>query len=228
MDHKEAGKTCLVVQTVEALRADSSRRSSRRAQAGRGARQRQRRARAAACTCASIAASLSRERDRGPQAGDRGLPRSRPRCVLEIDTSAGARRLRLGEAYRVQNTPTLRAELEHVALAPPLPSLPRRSPRAWSLGPRSPERSPSAEADVPVRCWIPRCAPSPRSRSSIASSTSARVGALAVLAGGLQHARQPLQLRAPRGTRRSPARRARPRRCSRGGRGWSRAASASR
>ena len=40
--------------------------------------------------------------------------------LLDIDTSAGTRRLRLGEAFRVQHTPTLRAELEH-ALAP-LPS----------------------------------------------------------------------------------------------------------
>ena len=37
--------------------------------------------------------------------------------LLDIDTSAGTRRLRLGEAYRVQHTPTLLAELEH-ALAP--------------------------------------------------------------------------------------------------------------
>jgi hypothetical protein len=34
--------------------------------------------------------------------------------VLEMDTSTGRRRLRLGEAYRVQPTPTLRAELESV------------------------------------------------------------------------------------------------------------------
>jgi hypothetical protein len=37
--------------------------------------------------------------------------------VLEINTSAGIRRVRLGESYRVKHTPTLRAELEHV-LAP--------------------------------------------------------------------------------------------------------------
>ena len=37
--------------------------------------------------------------------------------LLDIDTSTGTRRLRLGEAYRVQHTSTLRAELEH-ALAP--------------------------------------------------------------------------------------------------------------
>jgi hypothetical protein len=40
--------------------------------------------------------------------------------VLDIDTSAGTRRLRLGGEYRVAATPTLLAELEH-ALAPSLP-----------------------------------------------------------------------------------------------------------
>jgi hypothetical protein len=40
--------------------------------------------------------------------------------VLDVDTSAGTRRVKLGDAFRVQHTPTLRAELEH-ALAP-LPS----------------------------------------------------------------------------------------------------------
>jgi hypothetical protein len=34
--------------------------------------------------------------------------------VLEILTSAGTRILRLGEAYRVQHTPVVRAELEQV------------------------------------------------------------------------------------------------------------------
>src|SRR5204863_331361 len=37
--------------------------------------------------------------------------------LLDVETSAGTRRLRLGEAYRVEHTATLRAELEH-ALAP--------------------------------------------------------------------------------------------------------------
>ena len=50
--------------------------------------------------------------------------------VLEINTSAGTRRVRLGEAYRVQHTPTLRAELEQ-ALAP----VPRSLPAAASLRP---------------------------------------------------------------------------------------------
>ena len=36
---------------------------------------------------------------------------------IELDTSAGLRRLRLGKEFRVQHTPSLRAELEH-ALAP--------------------------------------------------------------------------------------------------------------
>ncbi len=34
--------------------------------------------------------------------------------LLLLETAAGTRRLRLGEAYRVQHTPTLLAELEHV------------------------------------------------------------------------------------------------------------------
>ncbi|MCW3027519.1 MAG: polymerase subunit alpha, partial [Solirubrobacterales bacterium] len=41
--------------------------------------------------------------------------------LLDISTSAGTRRLRLGREYRVQHTPTLLAELEH-ALSPPLPN----------------------------------------------------------------------------------------------------------
>jgi hypothetical protein len=40
--------------------------------------------------------------------------------VLDIDTSSGTRRLRLGSEYRVAHSPTLLAELEH-ALAPLLP-----------------------------------------------------------------------------------------------------------
>ena len=34
--------------------------------------------------------------------------------VLDIQTSAGPRTLRLGEGYRVAPTPSLRAELEHI------------------------------------------------------------------------------------------------------------------
>ncbi len=33
---------------------------------------------------------------------------------IEIAAAAGMRRLRLGEAYRVQNTPSVRAELESI------------------------------------------------------------------------------------------------------------------
>ncbi len=34
--------------------------------------------------------------------------------MLDIQTSAGPRTLRLGEGYRVAPTPSLRAELEHI------------------------------------------------------------------------------------------------------------------
>ncbi len=51
--------------------------------------------------------------------------------VLDIDTGAGVRRLKLGEAFRVQHTPTLRAELEH-ALAPlRAAATPEIGDRAW-------------------------------------------------------------------------------------------------
>ena len=41
--------------------------------------------------------------------------------LIDIDTSAGIRRMRLGDRFRVAHTPTLLAELDRV-LAPSLPS----------------------------------------------------------------------------------------------------------
>ena len=38
---------------------------------------------------------------------------------IEIATGEGMRRLRLGESYRVQNTPTVRAELESIFTSTP-------------------------------------------------------------------------------------------------------------
>ena len=42
--------------------------------------------------------------------------------VLELKTTAGARRLRLGEDFRVAPTATLRAELEHILGPAALPA----------------------------------------------------------------------------------------------------------
>ena len=72
--------------------------------------------------------------------------------LLDIDTSAGTRRLRLGEAYRVQHTPTLRAELEHALAPTPASAKQRRPPND--------------------------CAATPRSRSATANATSSRLGPL--------------------------------------------------
>jgi DNA polymerase III subunit alpha len=114
VDHKEAGKTCLVVQSVQ-LFAPSHREIERA------------RAEAAASSVAASAEPVHLRVDAAeltPAAiddlkhaiGDYPGPAE---VVLDIGTSSGTRRLRLGKEYRVRPTPTLLAELEH-ALAPPV------------------------------------------------------------------------------------------------------------
>ncbi len=114
VDHKEAGKTCLVVQTVEAFSPSAEE-----------IEQAQARADAAALTATTLAqpvhlcvsaTSLSRGAIDELKQAIEDFP-GPAEVLLDIDTSTGTRRLRLGEAYRVQHTSTLRAELEH-ALAP--------------------------------------------------------------------------------------------------------------
>jgi DNA polymerase-3 subunit alpha len=114
VDHKEAGKTCLVVQAVEAF-APSEEEIERAETQARAAR----RARRAAMEPVRLQVDAARvpagaieevkdiiESHSGPA-----------EVVLEMITSAGTRVLRLGEDYRVQHTPYVRAELE-AALAP--------------------------------------------------------------------------------------------------------------
>ena len=115
VDHKEAGKTCLVVQTVEpfAPSRGGDRAGPRRGRRGRRARRRTLAQPvhlrvSADCLSSGAIDELKHAIEDFPGPAE---------VLLEIDTSAGTRRLRLGEAYRVQHTPTLRAELEH-ALAP--------------------------------------------------------------------------------------------------------------
>jgi DNA polymerase-3 subunit alpha len=115
VDHKEAGKTCLVVQSVQPFAPSEQEIERARAAAA---------VRAAAPPPEPVhvrvdASELSHSaiEDLKQAIGDFPGPTE---VVLEIGTSAGTRRLRLGSEYRVQHTPTLLAELEH-ALAPPLP-----------------------------------------------------------------------------------------------------------
>jgi DNA polymerase-3 subunit alpha len=118
VDHKEAGKTCLVAQSVEAFKPSQEEIERASSQA---------RAAAAAATALARPLLLSvAAADLSPHALDdlRQAIEDFPgaaEVLLDIHTDGGTRRLRLGKEFRVQHTPTLRAELEH-ALAP-LPAI---------------------------------------------------------------------------------------------------------
>jgi len=114
VDHKEAGKTCVVVQTVEPFAPSRQEIEQARAKAEAAARMATSMAEpvhlqvSASCLSNAAIDELKRALEDFPGPAE---------VVLEIDTKKGVRRLRLGEAYRVQHTSTLRAEIEH-ALAP--------------------------------------------------------------------------------------------------------------
>jgi DNA polymerase-3 subunit alpha len=111
VDHKEAGKTCLVVQSVERFAPTQEEIERARTQARSQARTTT--ALAQPVHLRVAAADLSEgtidelkqmlEECRGPA-----------EVIVEIDRSDGStQRVRLGEEYRVRHTPTLRAELEN-------------------------------------------------------------------------------------------------------------------
>jgi DNA polymerase-3 subunit alpha len=121
VDHKEAGKTCLIVQSVERFAPSQEEIVQARAKSDATAQRRGKAASALAETVhlrvhvSALGAALIEDLKHAIE----DFPGS-AEVVLDVDTSAGTRRLKLGEAFRVAHTPTLRAELEH-ALAP-LPS----------------------------------------------------------------------------------------------------------
>ncbi len=116
VDHKEAGKTCLLVQSAERF-APSEQEVAR---AGAKAS-----AEAAAATEAAQpvhvsvdAADLSPGALRGLRSAIEEFP-GQAEILFDVRTSAGACvRLRLGEEFRVQHTPALRAELEQALSSP--------------------------------------------------------------------------------------------------------------
>ena len=114
VDHKEAGKTCLVVQSVESFAPSQEEIEHAAAQAH---------AAAAAATAIARPVHLSVEVAHLTLSAIEALGQAiedfpGPAEVrLEIRTSTGTRRLRLGQEHRVRHTPTLLAELQH-ALAP--------------------------------------------------------------------------------------------------------------
>ena len=114
VDHKEAGNTSLVVQSVEPFAPSEEEIERARTKAD---------AEAKTATALAHPVRLCIDASSLPASAIedcKQLIEENPgpaEVVLEINTSAGTRRVRLGETYRVQHTPTLRAELENI-LAP--------------------------------------------------------------------------------------------------------------
>jgi DNA polymerase-3 subunit alpha len=114
VDHKEAGKTCLVVQTVESFSPSEEEIERARTQAETAAKTATMLAQPVCLRVHASALTDGALEDFKQAIEDFPGPAE---VLLDVDTSDGTRRLRLGEGYRVQHTPTLLAELEH-ALAP--------------------------------------------------------------------------------------------------------------
>jgi DNA polymerase III subunit alpha len=114
VDHKEAGKTCVVVQSVDKFAPSEQEIEQANSQA---------RASSIAQATAAQPVRLQVDAARLPASAIEDVKdiietnRGSAEVVLEMFTSAGTRILRLGEAYRVEHTPGVRAELEQ-ALAP--------------------------------------------------------------------------------------------------------------
>jgi DNA polymerase-3 subunit alpha len=109
VDHKEAGKTCVIVQSAEPFRPTPEEVDSAREQA-----------RALAAQAPPSALQLHLDATRLPATAIAELKHvlgnfpGESEVVLAIRTTAGARRLKLGGEFKVTPTASLRAELEHV------------------------------------------------------------------------------------------------------------------
>jgi DNA polymerase III subunit alpha len=117
VDHKEAGKTCLVVQTAERFAPSqeeieqASAASERRGAVATAIAEPVHLRVDASALGSGLIEDLKHAIQEYPGPAE---------IVLDIDTGERICRVRLGEAYRVQHTPTLRAELEQ-ALASSAP-----------------------------------------------------------------------------------------------------------
>jgi len=118
VDHKEAGATSLVVQSVQrfAPSPEEIERARLKAQAAAASSA----SRARPVHLKVSAADLSSDALDELRQAIEDFP-GPAEVLIDIDTSAGVRRVRLGERFRVAHTPTLLAELDR-ALASPLPS----------------------------------------------------------------------------------------------------------
>ena len=193
VDHKEAGKTCLIVQTVEVFAPSEQ-------EIARGRKRAETRPPSTAVTLAQPvhvrvdAREPVRERDRGPQAARRGLSRAAPRwcsrstlppaCAAapgrgvpraahaDAARRAGAacfacRRPRSREALRRLTSHAERYASASCAAAPcpaRAASSPARLPRAWGL--RGSRRASPARTAAPAAAGPRGTRRSPRSPSS--------------------------------------------------------------
>jgi DNA polymerase III subunit alpha len=114
VDHKEAGKTCLIAQTVEVFAPSEQEIEQARKHAAAEAKTAVTLAQPVHARVDVTSLSASAIEDIKQLVEDYPGPAE---IVLDIDTPSGVRRLRLGEEFRVENTPTLRAELENALLA---------------------------------------------------------------------------------------------------------------
>jgi DNA polymerase III subunit alpha len=114
VDHKEAGNTSLVVQSVEPFAPSEEEIERARTKADVAAKTATALAHPVRLCIDASSLPASAIEDCKQLIEENPGPAE---VVLEITTSSGTRKVRLGATYRVQHTPTLRAELENV-LAP--------------------------------------------------------------------------------------------------------------
>jgi DNA polymerase III subunit alpha len=110
VDHKEAGKTCVVVQSVAPFAPSEEEIERARSQARTAVRTATALAQPVHLRVSAEHLSASVVEDLKQTIEDFAGPAE---VFVEIADGESTRRVRLGEAYRVQNTPTVLAEIEH-------------------------------------------------------------------------------------------------------------------
>jgi DNA polymerase-3 subunit alpha len=109
VDHKEAGKTCVIVQSVEPFKPTPDEIEKARVEIA-----------ARALAAVPVPLRISADAARLPSSVIDDLKHildsfpGESEFVLELKTTLGSKALRFGKEFRVAATPTLRAELEHV------------------------------------------------------------------------------------------------------------------
>jgi DNA polymerase-3 subunit alpha len=126
VDHKEAGKTCVVVQSVETFAPTDQEIEQAQTNAKKEAVKRTEEAQPLRVRVDLSRLSQSAIEDFKQAAENNPGPFE---VILELVAGASRRWVRLGEAYRVASTPTLHAELEQIfPAAPPSSAPPPQAP----------------------------------------------------------------------------------------------------